>query len=283
MTQRSILITGCSSGIGRHCALQLHAEGWQVFATARKTEDLESLRQEGLNAVYMDYTDHQSIKACVEVVLNHTGGTLDALFNNGAYGQAGAVEDLKTDILRTQFETNLFGWHELTCQIIPVMRRQGYGRIIHCSSVLALTGLAFRGAYVASKYALEGLTDTMRIEMHGSNISISLIQPGPITSQFRENARLNFIKTIDTENSVYRERYKSRLKAMESDAPGQFELPPEAVFKKLHHAFERNKPKAALHGNRANLHHEFHAPLCTNQSTRRLPQGLWGLSPISTD
>ena len=125
MTQRSILITGCSSGIGRHCALQLHKEGWQVFATARKIEDIEALKNEGVTAIYMDYTDHQSIKACVEAVLNHTGGQLDALFNNGAYGQAGAVEDLKTDILRTQFEANLFGWHELTCQIIPVMRRQG--------------------------------------------------------------------------------------------------------------------------------------------------------------
>ena len=243
MTQRSILITGCSSGIGHHCALQLHKEGWQVFATARKIEDIEALKNEGVTAIYMDYTDHQSIKACVEAVLNHTGGQLDALFNNGAYGQAGAVEDLKTDVLRTQFEANLFGWHELTRQIIPVMRRQGYGRIIHCSSVLALTGLAFRGAYVASKYALEGLTDTMRIEMHGSNISISMIQPGPITSQFRENARLNFIATVDTEKSVYSERYKHRLKAMESDAPGKFELPPEAVYKKLHHALHARNPK----------------------------------------
>jgi NAD(P)-dependent dehydrogenase (short-subunit alcohol dehydrogenase family) len=243
MTQRSILITGCSSGIGRHCALRLHAEGWQVFATARKTEDLEALRAEGVTAIYMDYTEPQSIKACVEAVLNHTGGTLDALFNNGAYGQAGAVEDLPTDVLRTQFEANLFGWHDLTCHIIPVMRKQGYGRIIHCSSVLALTGLAFRGAYVASKYALEGLTDTMRLEMHGSNIFISMIEPGPITSQFRENARLNFIKTIDTENSVYRDRYKTRLKAMESDAPGQFELPPEAVYKKLDKALNSANPK----------------------------------------
>lgn len=243
MTQRSILITGCSSGIGRHCALQLHKEGWQVFATARKIEDIEALKNEGVTAIYMDYTDHQSIKACVEAVLNHTGGQLDALFNNGAYGQAGAVEDLKTDVLRAQFEANLFGWHELTRQIIPVMRRQGYGRIIHCSSVLALTGLAFRGAYVASKYALEGLTDTMRIEMHGSNISISMIQPGPITSQFRENARLNFIATVDTEKSVYSERYKHRLKAMESDAPGKFELSPEAVYKKLHHALHARNPK----------------------------------------
>ena len=243
MMQQSILITGCSTGIGRHCALKLHAEGWQVFATARKSEDIEALRSEGLTAIYMDYADDQSIKACVEAVLNHTGGKLDALFNNGAYGQAGAVEDLTTDVLRAQFEANLFGWHELTRQIIPVMRRQGYGRIIHCSSVLALTGLAFRGAYVASKYALEGLTDTMRIEMHDSNISISLIQPGPITSQFRENARLNFIKTVDTEKSVYRDRYRNRLKAMESDAPGKFELPPEAVYKKLHHALYDSKPK----------------------------------------
>ena len=244
MSQKSILITGCSTGIGRHCAFRLHALGWQVFATARTVEDLEQLRKAGITAIYLDYTDPQSISACKETVLNHTGGTLDALFNNGAYGQAGAVEDLSTDILREQFEANFFGWHDLTRQIIPVMRAQGHGRIIQCSSVLGFIPLAFRGAYVASKYALEGLTDTLRLELHGSNIFVSSIQPGPITSQFRENARKRFIDTIPIDRSAYRNRYEKRLSKMESEMPDRFEKSPEAVFKKLIHALEHNTPKA---------------------------------------
>lgn len=243
MSQRSILITGCSTGIGQHCALRLHEMGWQVFATARRVEDLELLRDAGITAIYLDYTDQQSISACKEAVLNHTGGTLDALFNNGAYGQAGAVEDLSTDVLREQFEANFFGWHELTRQIIPVMRAQGHGRIIQCSSVLGFIPLAFRGAYVASKYALEGLTDTLRLELHGSNIFVSTIEPGPITSKFRETARKRFIETISIDRSSYRERYQKRLSKMESEQPDRFEKPPEAVFKKLLHALENGAPK----------------------------------------
>ena len=244
MTQRSILITGCSTGIGRHCALRLHDLGWQVFATARRLEDLEMLRGHGLTACYLDYTEQQSIAACVEAVLNHTGGTLDALFNNGAYAQPGAVEDLTTDMLREQFETNFFGWHELTRQVLPVMRRQGHGRLIHCSSVLGFAPLAFRGSYVASKFALEGLAETMRLELHGSNIHLSLIEPGPITSHFRETARKRFVDNIDIDHSVYRDRYQARLSKLESDQPDRFELSPEAVLKKLTKALEAKAPKA---------------------------------------
>ena len=243
MTQRSILITGCSSGIGRHCALRLHEMGWQVFATARRLDDLEDLRKQGLTAIYLDYTEPQSISACVEVVLNHTRGKLDALFNNGAYAQPGAVEDLTTGMLREQFEANFFGWHELTRQIIPTMRAQGHGRIIHCSSVLGFVPLAFRGAYVSSKFALEGLADTMRLELHGSNISLVLIEPGAITSNFRENARKRFVDNINIERSVFRDRYQKRLSKLESDQPDRFELTPEAVFQKLLMALTAKDPK----------------------------------------
>lgn len=243
MAQRTILITGCSTGIGRHCALRLHEKGWLVFATARKVEDLEALRDAGITAIYLDYTDQQSINACKEAVLNHTGGKLDALFNNGAYGQPGAVEDLPTDVLRQQFEANFFGWHELTRQIIPVMRAQGHGRIVQCSSVLGFVPLAFRGAYVASKFALEGLTDTMRLELHGTNIHVSSIEPGPITSRFRENARQRFLDAININRSPYKERYRTRLEKMESELPDRFEKSPEAVFEKLLHAIESASPK----------------------------------------
>lgn len=240
---RSILITGCSSGIGHHCALMLKKEGWRVFATARHEDDLKALETHGLEAIALDYADQSSIDACIKSVLERTGGTLDALFNNGAFGQPGAVEDLPTDILRAQFEANFFGWHELTRQIIPIMRAQGHGRIVQCSSVLGFIPMAFRGAYIASKYALEGLTDTMRLELHGSGIHISLIEPGPITSRFRESARIKFIDNINLENSPFADRYKKRLSKLESELPDTFELPPAAVLKKLHRALNSSSPK----------------------------------------
>ncbi len=249
MTKRSILITGCSTGIGLCCALALKEEGWQVFATARKDEDLENLGNQGLNALYLDYTEQTSIDALVKTVLEQTGGTLDALFNNGAYGQPGAVEDLPTSALREQFETNFFGWHELTRQIIPIMRKQDHGRIIQCSSVLGLVALPYRGAYNASKFALEGLTDTLRLELHGSNIHVVQIEPGPITSHFRLNALEKLKANIDTDNSVHAEKYKARLARGTSVDPSNadkdtFELPPEAVLAKLQKALNSKNPKA---------------------------------------
>jgi NAD(P)-dependent dehydrogenase (short-subunit alcohol dehydrogenase family) len=249
MTKRSILITGCSTGIGLCCALALKEEGWQVFATARDDKDLENLRNQGLKALYLDYTEQASIDALVKSVLEQTGGTLDALFNNGAYGQPGAVEDLPTSVLRTQFETNFFGWHELTRQIIPIMRKQGHGHIIQCSSVLGLVALPYRGAYNASKFALEGLTDTLRLELHGSNIHVVQIEPGPITSHFRLNALEKLKANIDTENSVHAEKYRARLARGTSVDPANadkdtFELPPEAVLAKLQKALNSKNPKA---------------------------------------
>lgn len=244
MTKRSILITGCSTGIGHDCAITLKEAGWQIFATARSQSDLEALRSLGLHAVSLDYTDQCSIDACVETVVQETGGTLDALFNNGAYGQPGAVEDLPTDVLRAQFEANFFGWHELTRQIIPLMRKQGHGRIIQCSSVLGFVPMTFRGAYVASKYALEGLTQTLALELEGSNIQVSLIQPGPITSRFRTTAHQKFVTHIDIETSAFRSRYQKRLEGLQSEKPDQFELPPKAVMKKLDHALNARRAKS---------------------------------------
>ena len=178
---QSILITGCSSGIGHAAAHALAARGWRVFATARAEADVERLREEGLEALALDLADSASIEAAVEEVRERTGGRLTALFNNGAYGQPGAVEDLSRAVLREQLETNLLGTHELTTRVLPMMRAQGHGRIVQNSSVLGLAALPYRGAYVCSKFALEGLTDTLRQELTGSGIHISLIQPGPIT------------------------------------------------------------------------------------------------------
>ena len=247
MTQRSILITGCSSGIGLHCARGLRDDGWRVFASARKPDDVRRLRSEpGLGeAVQLDLDDPASIERGLDDVLERTGGRLDALFNNAAFGQPGAVEDLERDVLRAQFETNLFGTHDLTRRVIPVMRRQGHGRIVQHSSMLGLVSLPFRGAYNASKYALEGLSDTLRLELHGSGIHVSLIDTGPVRSRFRANAFARYQANIDREHSHFRDVYagmEARLRKHGPAAP--FTLPPEAVLKKLRHALNHPRPRA---------------------------------------
>ncbi len=242
--EKSILITGCSSGIGLCVAQGLRARGYRVFATARKAEDVGLLEQQGFEALQLDLERKESIKNALSRVLELTDGRLYALFNNGAYGQPGAVEDLPTEILREQFETNLFGWHELTRQVIPLMRRQGFGRIIQNSSILGFVSLPFRGAYNASKHALEGLTDTMRLELYNSGIYISLIEPGPIESRFRENSYHKWQQTLSENPSVHQETYRKlveRLSAEETPTP--FTLPPEAVLKRVIHALESPNPK----------------------------------------
>ena len=246
MTQRTILITGCSSGIGLDAARGLKARGWRVFATCRQEVDCERLRGEGLESFRLDYADEASIAEAVEECLRRTGGTLDALYNNGAFACPGAVEDLPRGALREIFETNLFGYHDLTRRVIPVMRAQGHGRIVNCSSVLGLVGAKWRGAYVATKFAMEGLTDVLRIEMRGTGIDLILIEPGPIATKIRENAVPHFEKWVDWENSARREQYVSlrgRLydKKVKKDA---FELGPEAVTTKLVRALEDRRPKA---------------------------------------
>lgn len=246
MTQRTILITGCSSGIGLDAARGLKARGWRVFATCRQEADCDRLRAEGLESFRLDYSDEASIEAAVAETLSRTGGRLDALYNNGAFACPGAVEDLPRGALREIFETNLFGYHDLTRRVIPVMRAQGHGRIVNCSSVLGLVGARWRGAYVATKFALEGLTDVLRIEMRGSGIDIILIEPGPIATRIRENAVPHFEKWVDWENSARREQYvalRGRLydKKIKKDA---FELGPEAVTARLIHAVEAKRPKA---------------------------------------
>jgi NAD(P)-dependent dehydrogenase (short-subunit alcohol dehydrogenase family) len=245
MTQRSILITGCSSGIGLDAARGLKALGWRVFATCRQEADCERLRAEGLESFRLDYADEASIEAALTEALARTGGTLDALFNNGAFACPGLVEDLPRGALREIFEVNLFGYHDLARRVIPVMRAQGHGRIVNCSSVLGLVGMTFRGAYVATKFAMEGLTDVMRIELKGSGIDVILIEPGPIATRIRENAIPHFEKWIDWERSARADLYlklRGRLydKKTKKDA---FELEPAAVTAKLVRALEARSPK----------------------------------------
>lgn len=245
---KTILVTGCSSGIGYYCAKELQKSGYQVFATTRNDTDVTRLQKEGLNAYRLDLGESKSIDDALKWVLKQTNGNLDALFNNGAYGQPGAVEDLSRDVLRQQFETNLFGTHELTSKAIRIMRNQGHGRIIQNSSVLGLITLKYRGAYNASKFALEGLTDTLRQELHGSNIFVSLIEPGPIESLFRQNAHKAFKQNITIEGSAHQQVYEAverRLAKQQTERKKDpFTLGPEAVLKPLIHALESQKPKA---------------------------------------
>lgn len=240
-----ILITGCSSGIGLDAARTLQDRGWTVYATCRAEADCERLRAMGLDSFVLDYADSDSIAAAVETVKDRGG--LDALFNNGAFALPGALEDIPRDGLREIFETNLFGYHDLTTRVIPLMRAQGHGRIINCSSVLGIVGLTWRGPYVSTKFALEGLTDVLRLEMADTPIHVVLLQPGPIGTDIRQNARAPFEKWVDWERSPRVEQYRNGLlKRLYGDpaAPDRFELPPAAVTDKLIRALESPKPRA---------------------------------------
>ncbi|EGR1310838.1 SDR family oxidoreductase [Vibrio cholerae] len=243
--KESILITGCSSGIGYHCAKKLHKAGYRVIASCRKPEDVSRLNEEGIFCLQLDVTDTDSIQSAISETIEHTGGTLDVLFNNAAYGQCGALEDLPTDALRAQFETNLFGWHELTKAVIPIMLEQGGGKIIQNSSVLGLVAMKYRGAYNASKFALEGYTDTLRLELMDTQVSVSLIEPGPIVSKFRENALRAFEGVIDKAGSRHHNSYQSTIERLGKESPSsKFTLPPDSVLKRVERILEEPSPKA---------------------------------------
>jgi NAD(P)-dependent dehydrogenase (short-subunit alcohol dehydrogenase family) len=244
--KKSILITGCSSGIGLCAALTLSKRGYRVFATTRKESDVERLKAQGLESLQLDINDSNSIKVALEEILKRTGGTLDALFNNAGYVQAGAVEDLSRNAIRAQFETNVFGPIELITQVVPIMRKQGHGRIIQNSSMLGEVTIPYVGAYNASKFALDGFTHTLRQELKRSPIQISIIAPGPITSKLRENAKQHFnrdlIHTANPHEHAYKkiaQRYSEQTSAKDLS----ISQAPEAVVKDLIHALESKHPK----------------------------------------
>ena len=241
---RSILITGCSSGIGLDAARTMKSRGWRVIATARTPADLARLKNEdGLEVLHLELADPQAIAACADAALQMTNGKLDAIFSNAAYGQPGAVEDLTPDLLRHQIEVNLIGTHDLARRLIPSMRANGRGRIVQCSSILGFVAVAYRGAYCASKFALEGLTTAMRLELAGTGIHVSLIEPGPIRTRFVEHAVENLEANIDIENSPHREVYRARIETMKGGGKSFFKLEPSAVTKKLIHALESPRPR----------------------------------------
>lgn len=240
----TILITGCSTGIGYHCAHELNRLGYRVIASCRQPEDVARLQNEGLECVQIDLTNSESIQLGVEQALEKTGGTIDSLFNNGAFGLPGAVEDLSRDAMRFQFETNVFGTQELTNAVVKVMRQQGYGKIFYNSSILGFAAMQYRGAYNASKFAIEGFADTLRIELKQDNIQVSLIEPGPILSDFRKNAFLQFTRWITLEGSAHQKNYQAMIDRLETVGPSApFTLGPEAVTKCVLHGLQSNRAK----------------------------------------
>lgn len=244
--RRTVLITGCSSGLGHHAAHALAERGWQVLATCRKPEDCARLESEGLESFPLDYQDEASIAAGFEETMTRTGGRIDALFNNGAFAQPGAVEDLPTDALRAIFEANFFGWHSLTRRVLAVMRAQGHGRILQNSSVLGFSALRMRGAYCSTKFAIEGYTDTLRLELRGTGIHAILLEPGPVRSLIRQNARAHYERWIDRKSpawgAFYEETLEPRLYA-QNPPPDPGELGPEATTAKIIHALESRRPR----------------------------------------
>ncbi|RUM90636.1 MAG: short-chain dehydrogenase [Thiomicrospira sp.] len=239
----TILVTGCSSGIGYHTAKTLFQKGYQVIATCRQEKDVARLNQEGITCIQMDLADPTSIQSAVQIILA-MHPVIDVLFNNAAFGLPGAVEDLSRDALRFQFETNVFGTQELTNLIIPVMRAQGHGKIVYNSSILGFAAMQYRGAYNASKFAIEGLADTLRLELKSDNIHVSLIEPGPIRSHFRANAYTQFKHWIShPEQSAHHKNYQAMINRLETVGPSApFTLGPEAVTQKLEHIINSQRP-----------------------------------------
>ena len=245
MTQKTILITGCSSGIGLDAARRLKSLGWTVFASCRAPADCDARRAEGFAAPQLDYEDPASIARCADEVLAQTGGVLDAVFHNGAYALPGPIEDIPTNGLRTQFEANFLGWHDLNRHLIPAMRRAGKGRILFNSSVLGIVGMKYRGPYVATKFALEGYADVLRIEMAETGIKVVLIEPGPIETDFRKNAIKQFEKWVDWQNSPRRAQYEATLLDMlRKGGSSGVQWPASAVTDAVVKALTAQRPKA---------------------------------------
>jgi len=243
---RTVLITGCSTGIGLATALMLRGRGWQVIPTARKSRDLEMLTGKGFTPVTMDVADEGSVARGVEACLELTGGRLGGVVNNAGVAQYGAVEDLGRDVIRREFEVNVFGAQDLTNRLIPLFREQGFGRIVNVSSVYGFVTAPLVGCYCASKYAMEAFSDAMRLELRRAGISVSLIEPGQIVTAFRRNAARLSQDRLDFEKGVFGKKYARKFKKVaEKDQQGSlFAKPPEAVAAKICHALESRRPRA---------------------------------------
>ena len=240
-----MLVTGCSSGIGEATARVLHNRGWRVIPTARKQGDLDQLREAGFEPVALDLAHADSVSDAVDAVLKISGGSLGGVVNNAAYAQPGAMEDLSRDLLRAQFEVNVFGTQELTNLLIPVFRKQGWGRIVYVSSVFGRMASPMVGAYCGTKYAIEAMADALRVELRGNGIGVSLIEPGAIVTSLRKNAANMMEETLDKERARYGAFYAHEAKRRKNQTkkPDFFNRPPEEVAEKIAHALESPRPR----------------------------------------
>ncbi|HMO49892.1 MAG TPA: SDR family NAD(P)-dependent oxidoreductase [Kiritimatiellia bacterium] len=242
---KTVVVTGCSTGIGRAAAALLKDQGWQVVATARKDGDLESLSAEGFFAVKLDTADAGSVARAADEILDRLGGTVGVVVNNAGFGQVGAIEDLSRELLDYQFQVNVIGMQDFTNRLLPAMRRQGYGRIINISSVLGQVSLPYLGVYSASKFAMEALSDALRVELRGTGIAVSLVEPGPIATAFGENAAGRAEATLNADRTAHRAYYEAELRQrkMSGIRPARFTLGPEAVARKILHAASSPRPR----------------------------------------
>jgi len=207
--QKSVLITGCSSGIGKCTAEYMRKRRWYVYATARKKSDVQSLRDFGFSAYHLDLTDSNSIHICAEQILNDSDGKLNAIVHNAGVLVIGAIEDISREGVREQFETNVFGPIELTQHLIPAWRAQGDGKIIFISSPNSNGfGYPLLGVEAASKAAIEVVASALRRETKGSRITISTICPGESHTGILLKAAASLLKYVDTAKSVHSQRYK---------------------------------------------------------------------------
>lgn len=217
--------------------------GWTVWPTARSDKDLDQLREQGFDPVNLDISKEESVSAASADILERSGGELGGLVNNAGFAQPGAVEDLTRDLLRYQFEVNVFGMQQLTNALLPALRRGGGGRIVQISSIYGLMSVPVVGAYCASKYAMEALSDALRVELRGTGVYVSLIEPGAIITEFRRNA-VNAGESAAYEASRFTSAYEKEMarRKKQRPTPNFFKRPPEDVAKKIQHALESPRP-----------------------------------------
>ena len=245
--KKNILITGCSSGIGHDAALTLNKKGWRVFATCRSRSDCKYFESLGIESFPLDLSNEKSIKSATDLIEEKISSKLNAIFNNAAFAIPGAIQDLPRSALREIFEVNVFGQFDLIKRCLPLMAQVEDPRIVNCSSVLGFLSLPYRGAYSATKFALEALTDAMRRENFDGPVKIILLQPGPINTKIRQNSIKHFEKWVNWQDSIHQKKYKNivieRLYNKSSSNLSKYELHPRSVTKVLEKALDAKKPK----------------------------------------
>ncbi len=243
-TSKAVLITGCSTGIGRATAELLAGDGWKVYATARNVDSIADLTNAGCELLALDVTDEASMRAAVDQI-ESTEGSVGVLINNAGYSQSGAVEDVPIDVVRRQFETNVFGLVRLTQLVLPGMRKHGWGKVVNISSMGGKLTFPGGGYYHGTKHALEAISDALRFEVKGFGIDVIVIEPGLITTEFGRRA----VSSIDDEvrdDGPYAE-FNAAVAEMTGSAYdsalAKLGGPPEVVAKKIKKAITARRPK----------------------------------------